>query len=181
MTDQIMTDRISWDEYFIEMAILAAKRSTCIRRKVGAVLVRNNHVLSIGYNGAPSGQAHCLTIGCLRDEMHIPSGTKQEVCRAVHAEQNVIIQAGLHGVSTAHSIMYCTLFPCSICAKILINAGVVCVKYLDTYTDDLALTYLNGNVAIEPINRHSIGDESNKHGSVRRAGGEAMKPEEHVS
>ncbi len=129
-----MTDRPGFDEYFMDFARVAEKRSSCLRRKVGAVLVRDKHVLSTGYNGAPSGLDNCLEIGsCLRNELKVPSGERHELCRAVHAEQNAVIQCALHGVSTKGSTLYTTASPCIICAKILINAGVKRVVYCDEY------------------------------------------------
>ncbi len=116
--------RPTWDEYFAKMAMLAAERSTCIRHNVGAVIVKDKRALATGYNGAPAGTANCLELGCLRDELKIPSGTRHEICRGVHAEQNAIIQAGLHGVSIKGGTIYCTHSPCSICAKMVINAGI---------------------------------------------------------
>jgi dCMP deaminase len=116
--------RIALDPYFLKFASVASERSTCRRHHVGAVAVRDKFVLSTGYNGAPSGMPDCLDLGCLRDELKIPSGTKQEVCRGVHAEQNVIIQASLHGVSLKGSTVYCTHTPCILCAKMLVNAGI---------------------------------------------------------
>lgn len=116
--------RPSWDEYFAKIAMLVAERSTCLRHNVGAVIVKDKRILSTGYNGAPSGMADCLDLGCLRDELGIPSGERHEICRGVHAEQNAIIQAGLHGVSTNGATIYCTHSPCAICAKMIINAGI---------------------------------------------------------
>ncbi len=135
--------RPSWDEYFLDIATLVASRSTCLRRQVGAVLVRDKRILSTGYNGAPSGVSHCLTVGCLREELGIPSGERHELCRAVHAEQNAIIQAALHGVSTKGSTLYCTTQPCVLCAKMLINAGVEAIYFNGSYPDKLALEMLN--------------------------------------
>jgi len=124
--------RPTWDEYFIKMAYLAAERSTCLRHHVGAVIVRNNHLVSTGYNGAAAGVKDCLELGCMRDQMGIASGTRHEICRAIHAEQNAIIQAALHGTTTEGGTLYCTHSPCVICAKMLVNAKikkVVVVKY----------------------------------------------------
>ncbi len=112
------------DEYFLKIASVVAERSTCRRHHVGAVAVRNKHILATGYNGAPSGLRDCLELGCLRDEMNIPSGTRHEVCRGIHAEQNVIIQASLHGVSLEGSTIYATHTPCRLCAKMLVNAKI---------------------------------------------------------
>ena len=127
--------RPSWDDYFLKLALLVAERSTCLRHHVGAVLVRDRRVLSTGYNGAASGLKDCLELGCLRDEQNIPSGTRHEVCRAIHAEQNAIIQAGLHGVSIGGAAMYCTHSPCLICAKMIVNAGIVRVVSFTGYAD----------------------------------------------
>jgi len=133
--------RPSWDDYFLKMAMLVAERSTCLRHHMGAVLVRDRRVLATGYNGAAKGLKDCLELGCLREEQGIESGTRHEVCRAIHAEQNAIIQASLHGVSTAGATMYCTHSPCLICAKMIVNAGIERVvsfnEYSDTNTTDL--------------------------------------------
>ena len=120
------------------IAELISKRSTCLRRGVGAVLVRDRRILATGYNGAPSGMRHCLDIGCLREQMNIPSGERHELCRGLHAEQNAIIQAALHGVSVNGSTLYCTNHPCIICSKMMINAGIVRVIVHENYRDDLA-------------------------------------------
>ena len=133
-----MHDRPTWDEYFLEMARVIARRSTCLRRKVGALLVREKRILASGYNGAPSGLPHCEEVGCRRAQLGIPSGERQELCRALHAEQNAIIQAALHGVNTRGSILYCTTQPCITCAKMLINAGVTRIVYHGEYPDELA-------------------------------------------
>ena len=112
------------DEYFLKVASVVAERSTCRRHHIGAVAVKDKHILATGYNGAPAGLKDCLELGCLRDELGIPSGTRQEVCRGIHAEQNVIVQAGLHGVSLEGSTIYCTHTPCVLCAKMLVNAKI---------------------------------------------------------
>ena len=112
------------DTYFLKMAAVAGERSTCRRHHMGAIAVRDKHILSTGYNGAPAGLRDCLELGCLRDELGIPSGQRHEICRAIHAEQNVIIQAALHGVSIEGSTIYCTHTPCVLCAKMLINARI---------------------------------------------------------
>lgn len=138
-----MEKRLSWDEYFMEMARLASKRSTCMRRKVGAVLVKNNQIISSGYNGAPKKLRHCSETGCLREKLKVPSGQKHELCRGVHAEQNTIAQAGFHGISTEGSTLYCITFPCSICLKLLINAGVKEIVYEGNYPDDLSKDLIN--------------------------------------
>jgi|GEM_PF-50531 len=130
--------RPSWDEYFMNLAEIIGTRSTCTRHKLGAVLVRNRRILATGYNGAPRGMKHCLDIGCLRDKLKIPSGTRHEICRAVHAEQNTVIQAAVHGVSTEGSDIYITHSPCSLCAKILINAGIKRIFYKMGYPDEFS-------------------------------------------
>lgn len=128
--------RPEWDEYFMEMAILASSRSTCIRRQVGAVAVKDKRVLCTGYNGSPPNTKHCTEIGCLRDKLEIPSGTMHEKCRATHAEQNVIIQAALHGIPLNNSDIYCTHQPCSICMKMIAGAQPARLLYLNEYPDD---------------------------------------------
>jgi len=127
------------DEYFLKVASVVAEQSTCLRHHMGAVAVKNKHILATGYNGAPSGAKDCLELGCLRDEQHIESGTRQEICRAIHAEQNVIIQAGLHGVSLEGSTVYCTHTPCVLCAKMLINARIARFVSFGKYNDDTFL------------------------------------------
>ncbi len=122
----------------MEMAHVVAKRSTCLRRKVGAILVKEKHILSTGYNGAPKGLKHCAETGCLREDQNIPSGERHELCRGLHAEQNAIIQAAVFGVSIKGSVLYCTNTPCVVCVKMLINAGVTEIIYAGEYPDDLA-------------------------------------------
>ena len=134
--------RPSWDEYFLEVASLVAKRSTCLRRRVGAVLVRDKRILATGYNGAPKGLRHCAQIGCLREKLKIPSGQRHELCRALHAEQNALIQASLHGVSVSQSTLYATCQPCIICAKMLINAGIREIVISEGYPDKMAMNFL---------------------------------------
>jgi dCMP deaminase len=130
--------RPTWDVYFMDIADLVSKRSTCLRRSVGAVLVKDRRVLATGYNGAPSGLHHCLDVGCLREQLGVPSGERHELCRGLHAEQNAIIQAALHGVSVNGSTLYCTNHPCIICAKMIINAGIITVVAKADYRDKLA-------------------------------------------
>jgi len=134
--------RVSWDAYFMEITKVIAKRSTCIKRNVGAVIVRDKRILSTGYNGAPKGLAHCETIGCIRKSMNIPSGQRHELCRGLHAEQNAIIQAAWHGVKIEGATLYCTHQPCVICVKMMINAGIVRVVFEGSYPDDLASNML---------------------------------------
>lgn len=124
------------DEYFLKVAAVVAERSTCLRHHVGAVAVRDKHILATGYNGAPAGFKDCLELGCLRNEMEIPSGERHEICRAIHAEQNVVIQAALHGVSLEGSTIYATHTPCVLCAKILTNARIKCYISFGKYNDD---------------------------------------------
>ncbi len=131
-------ERPSIDEYFMEMAKLISKRSTCLRRKVGALLVKDKRVLATGYNGAPKGLPHCSEVGCMREKLGIPAGEKQELCRGLHAEQNCIIQAAVFGVSTKGATLYTTHFPCSICAKMIINAEISEIVYEEDYDDELA-------------------------------------------
>ncbi len=136
------------DEYFLKIASVVAERSTCRRHHVGAVAVRDKHILSTGYNGAPSGLKDCLELGCLRDELNIPSGTRQEICRGIHAEQNVIIQATLHGVSLEGSTIYATHTPCVLCTKMLVNARIKRFVSFGKY-DDNAFTDLFKEAGID--------------------------------
>ncbi len=133
-----MENRPSWHQYFMEMAFLASQRSTCIRRKVGAVVVLENQILATGYNGAPKHVSHCGETGCLRQKMNVPSGTMHELCRGVHAEQNAIVQAAINGTSIRNATLYCTNHPCSICAKMIINSEIRNVYIADDYPDPLA-------------------------------------------
>jgi dCMP deaminase len=133
-------ERPSSDDYFMEIASVVAKRSTCLRNQVGALFVRNKRILTTGYNGAPSGLDHCDTVGCAREG--VASGTRHELCRAVHAEQNAIIQAALHGISIEGATLYCTHQPCILCAKMMINARVRKVVYQQSYPDQTALDFL---------------------------------------
>jgi dCMP deaminase len=133
-----MNERPSWQTYFMDITILVAKRTTCTRRAVGAVIVKDKRILSTGYNGAPSGVRHCAETGCLREQLKVESGMRHELCRGIHAEQNAIIQAAYHGVSVKGAVLYCTTQPCSICAKMLINAGITTIYYEAGYADGLA-------------------------------------------
>jgi len=138
-----MQKRPSWDEYFISITKTVASRSTCLRRKVGAIIVKDKRILTTGYNGAPRGVKSCLEIGrCLREELKVPSGQRHEICRALHAEQNAIIQAAYHGVQIAGSSIYSTTQPCVLCAKMLINAGIQKIYYYEEYPDQLSLELL---------------------------------------
>lgn len=133
-----MIDRPDWNHYFMQIATVVATRSTCMRRQVGALLVLNKRILSTGYNGAPSGLSHCLEVGCLREQLKVPSGERHELCRGLHAEQNAIIQAAVHGVAIKDSVLYCTHYPCALCAKMLVNAGVRSLVLSENYPDALA-------------------------------------------
>ena len=133
-----MSQRPSWDEYFMEMAELARKRSTCLRRGVGAVIVKDNRVIATGYNGVPKGIRHCEETGCLRQQLNVPSGKMHELCRGLHAEQNAIIQAACMGSSIEGGTLYCTTHPCVICTKMIINAGIKRVVIKESYPDALA-------------------------------------------
>jgi dCMP deaminase len=151
--------RLSWDRYFMEIAQLVARRSTCLRRQVGAVLVKDKMILSTGYNGAPTGLEHCADVGCLRERLNIPSGERHELCRGLHAEQNAIIQAAYHGVSIRGSTLFCTNLPCSICIKMVINAGIKTVVYLNGYADGLSLDLI-AKSGLKLVRLSELGDES---------------------
>jgi len=133
-----MKKRPHWHEYFMEMAFLVSKRSTCLRRQVGAVIVKNNQVLATGYNGAPKNIRHCAETGCLREKLNVPSGERHELCRGVHAEQNAIIQAAVNGTSIHGAELYCTHQPCIICSKMIINAEIKTIYIAESYPDKLA-------------------------------------------
>ena len=130
--------RPSWPEYFMAITKMVAMRSTCLRRKVGAVLVKDKRILATGYNGAPAGLQHCERVGCLRERLEIPQGERHELCRGTHSEQNAIIQAATFGVSIKEATLYSTHFPCVLCTKMIINAGIIRVVYLQGYADDLS-------------------------------------------
>ena len=136
--------RPSWDEYFMEMAELTAKRSTCMRRHVGAVIVKDRHAIATGYNGAPSGIMHCEERGgCIRQHLNVPSGQRHELCMALHAEQNAIIQAAVMGNSVEGGTIYITHQPCAICAKMILNAGIKRIVIKEGYPDELAASILD--------------------------------------
>jgi len=134
-------ERISWDEYFMNIAEDVAKRSTCTRRQIGAVIVNGvtKEIVATGYNGNPRGQDHCLTMGCIRDKLGLPSGEKSEICTAVHAEQNAMLQAGIR---TRDGTMYCLIMPCNTCAKMIVNAGIRRVVYRDEYPEEMGKNLL---------------------------------------
>lgn len=135
--------RPSWDEYFMEIVELVKSRSTCLRRQVGALIVKDRRILSTGYNGAPMGCKHCSEIGCLREKLNIPSGQRHELCRAIHAEQNAIVQAAYSGTSIDGGTLYVTHQPCVLCAKMAINAGIKKIIYRGAYPDELSMQLLN--------------------------------------
>jgi dCMP deaminase len=130
--------RPSWDEYFMTITGVVASRSTCLRRQVGSVIVRDNRILSTGYNGAPAGLRHCLEVGCLRQRRGIPSGERHELCRGLHAEQNALIQAAVYGIAIQGACFYVTHQPCVLCAKMMANAGIKKVVFAGDYPDELA-------------------------------------------
>lgn len=135
---KIKMKRPSWDDYFLEVAELISRRSTCLRRKVGAIIVKDKRIVSTGYNGAPAGLVHCEEVGCLRMRMGVPRGERHELCRGLHGEQNAIIQAALYGASIKEAILYATHQPCSVCAKMIINAGIQRVVIAAGYPDEMA-------------------------------------------
>lgn len=146
--------RPSWDEYFMQITHLVASRATCLRRKVGAILVRDKRILTTGYNGPPAGLPHCDELGgCLRDKLGVASGERHELSRAVHAEQNAIIQAAVHGISIKGAILYATNQPCSLCTKMLVNAGIREFVIADGYPDDLAREIMEqAGVVVRKVN-----------------------------
>jgi len=151
---EIRPYRPSWEEYFMDITHLVAKRSTCLRRHVGALLVKDKKILATGYNGAPSRLEHCLDIGCLRQKQGIPSGERHELCRGLHAEQNAIIQAAYHGVEIRGATLYCTNHPCIICSKMLMNAGIERIVYAEGYADVLAKDMLKeSGIDVEKFSR----------------------------
>lgn len=153
------TARPAWEEYFVNITLEVAKRSTCRRRHCGALLVIENRILATGYNGAPSKLEHCLERGCLREELGIEPGQRHELCRGLHAEQNALLQAALHGIKIDGAVIYATHQPCAQCSKMLINGGVKKVYYLDAYPDPLAEELLaEADIEICRIERRLAGD-----------------------
>ncbi len=140
---QMKDSRPNWDEYFLEIARIVARRSTCLRRKVGALIVKDRRILATGYNGTPSKIKHCAEVGCLRRRLKVPSGERHELCRGLHAEQNVLLQAALYGVSLRESTLYVTNQPCIICAKMIINAGIKGIVISGGYPDKMAREFLD--------------------------------------
>lgn len=142
--------RPDWDSYYMSMVEIAKERSTCLRRQVGAMVVKDKRILTSGYNGAPKGCRHCEEIGCLRETLKIPSGERHELCRASHAEQNAIVQAAMYGVSIDGATIYVTAQPCAICTKLIINSGIKRVVYKGDYPDDLSMQLLNeANILVD--------------------------------
>ena len=142
--------RPSWDEYFMTLANEVATRTTCMRRAVGAVIVKDRRILATGYNGVPTGMRHCAETGCLRQQLGVPSGQRHEICRGLHAEQNAIIQAARLGVNISGATLFCTHQPCVICAKMIINAGISRVVYRHGYPDEFSMQlFREANVIVE--------------------------------
>jgi len=161
--------RPDWDAYFMEIATIVSKRSTCIRRTVGSLVVKDKRILSTGYNGAPGGLRHCIDQGCLREQLKVPSGERHELCRGLHAEQNAIIQAAYHGVSINNANLYSTHLPCSICIKMIINAGIGKVIYVDGYPDKLAKELVDeSGIILQKINLKGSRSSSTKKPPVRK-------------
>ncbi len=162
--------RPTWDQYFIEITHLVSTRSTCMRRKVGALLVKDRNILATGYNGAPSGIRHCEEVGCLREQMNVPSGERHELCRGLHAEQNAIIQAARHGINIEGSTLYCTTMPCIICTKMLINAGIRRIVYNEGYSDQLASQMLEEvDIEVVHFNRQPLEVKNNEMSVLRQS------------
>lgn len=155
-----MENRPDWDSYFLSIAKVVSSRSTCTRRKVGAVLVKDRQILSTGYNGAPKGAAHCEDVGCLRERLNIPSGERHEICRGSHAEINAIAQAAYSGTATSGCWLYCTHEPCAYCAKALINCGCERIVYIYSYPDKIAREMLSeSGVELISITETNVGGD----------------------
>jgi dCMP deaminase len=156
-------ERPSWDEYFMRIAREVAKRSTCLRRQVGAIVVLDKRILATGYNGAPSGLPHCAEVGCLRERLRVPSGERHELCRGLHAEMNALLQGARHGIRMEGATLYSTLAPCSLCAKMLINTGIVRVVGSMDYPDSFARGMLEA-AGVELVVFSEPGPESRAEG-----------------
>lgn len=144
--------RPSWDQYFMSITQVVSDRSTCLRRQIGALIIHDRRILTTGYNGAPSGLSHCEQVGCIREQQGIASGERHELCRGLHAEQNAIIQAALSGVSIRGGTLYTTHFPCGMCAKMIINSGIVRVVYSSEYPDPLSqVLFHEGGVSVDRV------------------------------
>jgi dCMP deaminase len=155
-----MSKRPSWDEYFLCITKEVAKRSTCLRRQVGAILVMDKHILTTGYNGAPSGLQHCLDIGCLREQLKVPPGERHELCRGLHAEMNALLQASRYGIKISGATLYTTTYPCSLCAKMLVNAGIQRIVTITDYPDPLAKDILSmAKINVEIFEQEDIKNE----------------------
>jgi dCMP deaminase len=153
-------ERPSWDEYFMRIAFMAATRSTCVRRKVGAVIVKDKRIVATGYNGPPRGALHCDQVGCLRDQLKVPPGERRELCRGLHAEQNAIIQAAYNGTAINGSVIYVTTHPCSDCSKMIINAGIREIIFSEGYPDELSeLMLIESDIETR---KYDISDEFKK-------------------
>lgn len=171
-------NRLPWPEYFMSITRLVSCRSTCKRRKVGAVAVKGKRILATGYNGAPAGTPHCLEAGCLREQLGIPSGQRHEICRGLHAEQNVIIQAAVHGINIYGATLYCTNQPCVLCAKMLINCGIKKIFYAESYPDDLAAVMLReAGIPMERLSVNCAFDDLNLPGDLCAKPAETVKGE----
>ncbi len=145
--------RPTWDEYFMKITRTVAERSTCLRRHVGGILVRDKRILATGYNGTPRGLKHCEEVGCLREKNGVPSGERHELCRGLHGEQNALLQAASHGTSIEGSTLYSTTYPCSLCAKMLINGGIVRVVAGEDYPDEMAKEMLEeAGIVVDILN-----------------------------
>jgi len=163
-------DRPGWDSYFMEIARIVAKRSTCIRRNVGSLIVKDKRILSTGYNGAPVHLRHCFDAGCIRERLNIASGERHELCRGLHAEQNAIIQAAYHGVSINGAYVYSTHLPCSICMKMIINAGITKILYADGYPDELSRELIEeSGIVVQTVeqDKHSVPDTKVRSGNSK--------------
>lgn len=155
-----MSKRPSWDEYFLGITKEVGKRSTCLRRQVGAILVMDKHILTTGYNGAPSGLQHCLDIGCLREQLKVPPGERHELCRGLHAEMNALLQASRYGIKISGATLYTTTYPCSLCAKMLVNAGIQRIVTITDYPDPLAKDILSmAKINVEIFEQKDIKNE----------------------
>jgi dCMP deaminase len=150
--EQKKNQRLPWPDYFMGITRLVAGRSTCLRRQVGAIAVKNFRILASGYNGAPSGMANCLDIGCLRQQLGIKSGERHELCRGIHAEQNLFVQAAIHGIALQGAEIYCTHQPCLICTKLIINCGIEKVYYAEAYPDAMVEQFLKEAGSVAYIN-----------------------------
>ncbi|RJX19029.1 MAG: cytidine deaminase [Ammonifex sp.] len=161
--------RPDWDVYFMTVAMVVSTRSTCLRRKVGALIVKDHRILATGYNGVPSGLQHCLDIGCLREIQGIKSGERHELCRGLHAEQNALLQAAVYGVGIAGATLYATHQPCVLCAKMIVQAGITRVVFGGPYPDDLARAILEeAGIKLERFTREPCFPERGD-GSGRQA------------